>query len=55
MFVGVTSEVIFSSNPKALQDLPQPIDRACSSEHLPDTVNEVSVFYEVAQLWLFQC
>ena len=22
----------------ALQDLPQPIDHACSSEHLPDTV-----------------
>jgi hypothetical protein len=31
MFLGVTSEVIISSNPTALQDLPQPIDQACSS------------------------
>ena len=30
--------IIVSSNPMALQGLPQPIDHVCSSEHLPDIV-----------------
>jgi len=38
IFLGVMSEVTVSSNPMALQGLPQPIDHVWSSEHLPDTV-----------------